>query len=160
MGLKMRFTFYLAIAIVATTQIIGCSAGDSSTSNNPAPTPTPTPSNSDPLLAYQWSIQNVGASAFSSDLPVAGNDMNVMAAWAAGYTGKGIKVAVVDSGLEIEHEDLAANVDIANSYNFANGSNDPTPTFVGADHGTSVAGIIGAEAGNKKEYRRIWQSFT
>jgi subtilisin family serine protease len=144
----MRITFYLVIAIVATTHIIGCSGGDSSTSNNPAPTPTPTPSNSDPLLAYQWSIQNVGASAFSSDLPVAGNDMNVTAAWAAGYTGKGIKVAVVDSGLEIKHEDLAANVDIANSYNFANGSNDPTPTFVGADHGTSVAGIIGAVAFN------------
>jgi len=90
----------------------------------------------------------VGASAFSSVLPVAGNDMNVTAAWALGYTGKGIKVAVIDTGLDIRHEDLAANVDVANSYNFASGSNDPTPTFVGTDHGTSVAGIVGAVAFN------------
>ena len=122
-----------------------CGGGSSdSAGNNPAPTPT----NTDPLLAYQWSIQNVGASAFSSDLPVAGNDMNVTAAWALGYTGKGIKVAVIDTGLDIKHEDLAANVDVANSYNFASGSNDPTPSFVGLDHGTSVAGVIGAVAFN------------
>jgi subtilisin family serine protease len=126
-----------------------CGGGSSdSASNNSAPTPAPTPSNSDPLLAYQWSIKNVGASAFSSDLPVAGNDMNVTAAWALGYTGKGIKVGIIDSGLDIRHEDLAANVDIANSYNFASGSSDPTPTFVGTDHGTSVAGIVGAVAFN------------
>ena len=128
-----------------------CGGGSSdSASNNPAPAPTPapTPTNTDPLLAYQWSIKNVGASAFSSDLPVAGNDMNVTAAWALGYTGKGIKVAVIDTGLDIKHEDLAANVDVANSYNFASGSNDPTPTFVGTDHGTSVAGVIGAVAFN------------
>jgi subtilisin family serine protease len=142
---------------IATSILVGfaslllssCGGGSSdSASNNPAPTPSPTPSNSDPLLAYQWSIKNVGVSAFSSDLPVAGNDMNVTAAWALGYTGKGIKVAIIDSGLDIKHEDLAANVDVANSYNFANGSNDPTPTFVGTDHGTSVAGVIGAVAFN------------
>jgi len=133
----------------ASLLLSSCGGGSSdSASNNPAPTPSPTPSNSDPLLAYQWSIKNVGASAFSSDLPVAGNDMNVTAAWALGYTGKGIKVAVIDSGLDIKHEDLAANVDVTNSYNFANGSNDPTPTFVGTDHGTSVAGVIGAVAFN------------
>ena len=133
----------------ASLLLSSCGGGSSdSASNNSAPTPTPTPSNSDPLLAYQWSIQNVGASAFSSVLPVAGNDMNVTAAWALGYTGKGIKVAVIDTGLDIRHEDLAANVDVANSYNFASGSNDPTPTFVGTDHGTSVAGIVGAVAFN------------
>jgi len=126
-----------------------CGGGSSdSAGNNPAPTPTPAPTNTDPLLAYQWSIQNVGASAFSSVLPVAGNDMNVAPAWALGYTGKGIKVGIIDSGLDIRHEDLAANVDIANSYNFADGTNDPTPTYVGSDHGTKVAGIIGAVAFN------------
>ena len=87
----------------ASLLLSSCGGGSSdSASNNPAPAPTPAPTNTDPLLAYQWSIQNVGASAFSSDLPVAGNDMNVTAAWAAGYTGKGIKVAVIDTGPQVE----------------------------------------------------------
>ena len=73
---------------------------------------------SDPLLVNQWHLRNTGAPAFSTTPPVAGNDMNVAAAWAAGFSGKGIKVAVVDSGLEVAHEDLAANVDVASSFNF------------------------------------------
>lgn len=111
----------------------------------------------DPLLVNQWHIRNTGASAFSTVLPVAGNDMNVAGAWAAGYTGKGIKVAVVDSGLEIEHEDLAANVDKANSFNYLTGTNDPSPApgTAGADHGTEVAGIIGAVAFNGKGGRGV-----
>lgn len=67
--------------------------------------------NGDPLLPNQWHIQNVGQDAFASALPVAGNDMDVTGAWAAGYSGKGIKVGIVDTGLEAAHEDLAANVD-------------------------------------------------
>jgi subtilisin family serine protease len=104
----------------------------------------------DPLHQNQWHIQNVGQDAFASVLPVAGNDMNVAGAWTAGYSGMGIKVGVVDTGLEAAHEDLAANVDIGNSFNFLTGLNDPSPvpTDPGFDHGTSVAGIIGAAAFN------------
>jgi len=111
----------------------------------------------DPLLANEWYIQNNGSTAFSSVLPVAGNDMNVAGVWAKGFTGKGVKVAVVDSGLEISHEDLAANVDIAHSYNFVTGTNDPTrdSSDIGYDHGTQVAGIIGAVAFNGKGGRGV-----
>jgi subtilisin family serine protease len=111
--------------------------------------------NTDPLFPYQWHIKNVGSSAFSSTLPVAGNDMNVTGAWAAGYTGRGIKVAVVDTGLEIAHEDLSANVDQAKSFNFLTGTNNPTPSVTGFDHGTAVAGIIGAVAFNGKGGRGV-----
>ncbi len=111
----------------------------------------------DPLLANQWHIQNTGGTAFSTTFPTAGNDMNVAGAWAAGYTGKGVKVAVVDTGLEIAHEDLAANVDTANSYNFVTGTTDPTPNSatIGFDHGTQVAGIIAAVAFNGKGGRGV-----
>jgi len=65
-----------------------------------------------------------------------------------GYTGAGVTAAVVDSGLEIAHEDLAANVVAGGSWNFNNSSTDPTNTIdVDGDHGTSVAGLI-AMAGN------------
>jgi subtilisin family serine protease len=112
--------------------------------------------NTDPLFPYQWHLKNVGASAFSSTFPVAGNDMNVSGAWAAGYTGRGIKVAVVDSGLEIAHEDLSANIDQAKSFNFLTGTNNPTPSVTGKeDHGTQVAGIIGAVAFNGKGGRGV-----
>ncbi|MBN1571257.1 MAG: S8 family serine peptidase [Acidobacteria bacterium] len=112
---------------------------------------------SDPLLQNQWHIQNVGQDAFASVLPVYGNDMNVAGAWTAGYSGRGIKVGVVDTGLEAAHEDLAANVDIGNSFNFLTGLNDPSPdpTEPGFDHGTAVAGIIGATAFNGKGGRGV-----
>ena len=112
---------------------------------------------SDPLLTNQWHIQNIGQNAFASVLPVAGNDMNVTGAWIAGYSGKGIKVGIADSGLEAAHEDLAANVDLGNSFNFLTGLHDPSPTATvpGFDHGTSVAGIIGAAAFNGKGGRGV-----
>ena len=111
--------------------------------------------NSDPLLTNQWHIQNVGQNAFASTFPVAGNDMNVTGAWTSGVTGKGIKVAVVDTGLEAAHEDLAANVDLTHSLNFVTGTNDPSPSGTGFDHGTEVAGIIGAVAFNGKGGRGV-----
>jgi subtilisin family serine protease len=113
--------------------------------------------NSDPLLPNQWHIQNVGQNAFASTLPVAGNDMNVTGAWTAGFSGKGIRVGVVDSGLEAAHEDLAANVDLTHSWNFITGTNDPTrqASDIGEDHGTQVAGIIGAVAFNGKGGRGV-----
>ena len=111
----------------------------------------------DPLIQNQWHIQNVGQNAFSSTLPVTGNDMNVTGAWTAGYSGKGIKVGVVDSGLEAAHEDLAANVDVGHSFNFLTGLNDPSRAAgdPGFDHGTAVAGIIGAVAFNGKGGRGV-----
>jgi subtilisin family serine protease len=117
--------------------------------------PSADPPNEDPLIQYQWHLQNTGQNAFASQLPTAGNDLNVAGAWSNGYTGKGIKVGVVDSGLEAAHEDLANNVDLAHSYNFLTGANDPSPSGTGFDHGTAVAGIIGAVGFNGKGGRGV-----
>lgn len=111
--------------------------------------------NTDPLLQNQWHIQNKGFTAFASVVPAIANDMNVAGAWSMGYSGKGIKVAVVDTGLEVAHEDLAANVDVANSRNFLTETSNPTPTVTGYDHGTQVAGIIGAVGFNGKGGRGV-----
>ena len=35
--------------------------------------------------------------------------MNVESAWRAGYTGKGVLVAVVDDGVNMNHTDLKSN---------------------------------------------------
>ena len=106
----------------------------------------------DPLLKNQWHLKNTGQDAFASELPVVGNDMRVSAAWSKGYSGKGVRVAVVDDGLEAEHEDLESNVDVAASFNFITRENDPTPPSEDEpntdSHGTSVGGIIAATAFN------------
>jgi len=148
------FSFITALLLL----LVSCGDGSSSssmTSSSPSIVSSANLNGTDPLLTNQWHIQNTGASAFSSTLPITGNDMNVSGAWAAGYTGKGIKVAIVDSGLQIAHEDLSANVDQANSFNFLTGTNNPTPSVTGDDHGTQVAGIIGAVAFNDKGGRGV-----
>jgi len=147
----------IGIVSFISTLLISCGGGGGGggDATSSASSTNSTAAMTDPLLAYQWHIQNTGASAFSSTLPVAGNDMNVTGAWAAGYTGKGIKVAIVDTGLQVSHEDLSANVDQDNSYNFLNGTNNPTPSVSGDDHGTQVAGIVGAVAFNGKGGRGV-----
>lgn len=108
----------------------------------------------DPLLPNQWHLSNRGQDSFASLPPTAGNDINVAGAWAAGLSGRGVRVAVVDSGLEIGHEDLKDNVDVSQSLNLVNGSTDPTARGP-SDHGTRVAGIIAASAFNNKGGRGI-----
>ncbi len=78
-------------------------------------------------------------------------DMNVLGAYAQGVTGKNMIAVVVDSGMEINHEDLVANVLPNRSLNLVPGAADPTnPTSLaaGGDHGTSVAGLIAAAGWN------------
>lgn len=113
----------------------------------------------DPLAAAQWHLRNVGQSAYSSVLPVAGFDLNVEGAWALGYSGQGVKIGIVDDGLELGHPDLIARVDQANSRNFLTGGTDPSPTSYSDNHGTMVAGIAGATGFNGIGTRGVaWQA--
>ncbi|CCQ11710.1 putative extracellular serine protease [Pseudoalteromonas luteoviolacea B = ATCC 29581] len=98
----------------------------------------------DPLTVEQWHLQNTGQSGFSQSNGVAGNDMNVDFADRMGIKGRGITVSVIDTGVEISHPDLAANV-VAGSRNLIDGTDFPTDNN---GHGTSVAGLIAAVEGN------------
>ena len=103
---------------------------------------------SDILYEHQWYLDNTGQSNFASESGSIGKDINTDQVISDGYTGKGVVVAVVDSGLEVNHEDLVDNIKQNGSYNFINDTTDPTTTSTDGDHGTSVAGIIGARAWN------------
>ncbi len=71
-------------------------------------------------------------------------------AWAAGFTGKGVKVAVLDTGIDVGHPDLAGRVDDAAS--FVPGE---TVTDVNG-HGTHVAGtIVGSGAASDGDYKGV-----
>ncbi|MEM5785580.1 MAG: S8 family serine peptidase [Candidatus Aenigmatarchaeota archaeon] len=67
-----------------------------------------------------------------------------------GYSGKGIKVAVIDTGINYSHPDLGggfgSGYKVIGGYDFVNNDNDPMDDN---GHGTHVAGIIAAN-GNIK----------
>ncbi|XP_052106655.1 proprotein convertase subtilisin/kexin type 6-like [Mytilus californianus] len=75
--------------------------------------------------------------------------MKVNEAWNAGFTGNGIKIAILDDGLQTDHTDLNSNVDTVNDYDYQSTDDDPTPD-VGSSHGTKVAGFIAAEKDNNE----------
>jgi hypothetical protein len=72
--------------------------------------------------------------------------VNMPEVWNQGYTGQGITVAVLDSGIYINHPDLNDNIDFVNSRDFFNNDSDPSPTSATETHGTWVAGVVAAEA--------------
>lgn len=88
---------------------------------------------------------------------------NVATAWKQGITGKGITVAVVDTGIDTDHSELKGNlwrntqeipgngkdddgngfVDDVKGWNFADNNADVSDS---RDHGSHIAGIIGANS--------------
>ncbi|WP_405055813.1 S8 family serine peptidase [Kribbella sp. NBC_01505] len=71
------------------------------------------------------------------------------AAWAAGYTGKGVPVAVLDSGIDTSHPDLATQVMLAKNF-----TDDADGDHNG--HGTHVASTIaGTAAASAGKYRGV-----
>lgn len=102
----------------------------------------------DPLFSYnaanpgyQWHLQNTGQNGGT-----AGIDANVVPAWDL-WKGAGVKIGIVDDGLEVTHPDLAPNADTANDYDFNDGDNDPSPS-PGNSHGTACAGVAAARGNN------------
>ena len=71
------------------------------------------------------------------------NSINIDNAWSLS-TGNNITVAVIDQGIDLSHPDLKANVHPL-SYDCQTGT---TPQQIRGNHGTAVAGIIGATRNN------------
>ncbi|MES2657211.1 MAG: S8 family serine peptidase [Verrucomicrobiota bacterium] len=98
----------------------------------------------DPLVTSQWHLKKSGTS-------VTGSDLNIETAWnypaATGSRGTGIRIGVVDDGLETGHPDLSPNVDTANDKDWNGNDADPNPGS-GDDHGTSCAGNAAAKGNN------------
>ncbi len=93
----------------------------------------------EPYFDFQWNMRVIDAPG----------------AWKAGYTGKGVRVAVLDTGIDPTHPDLASNIDFSASRSFVSrmwykGQWVPAEPFIDDlnGHGTHVAGIIGAADNN------------
>ncbi len=70
---------------------------------------------------------------------------NIRAVWSLGLYGNGVTVAVIDSGVDVTHEELAENLLPGKNYaeNSA-GTVDPDDVTDNVGHGTAVTGIIAA----------------
>lgn len=92
----------------------------------------------DPMFGSLWGLDNTMNP---------GIDINVCPAWDI-TQGSGVKVAVVDSGIDLVHNDLQSNISNL-SYDC---ETQTSPSVLGApmayDHGTQVGGIIGAVKDN------------
>jgi thermitase len=112
----------------------------------------------DPQFNDQWALANSGQRGGKE-----GADISATLAWATTTGSDKVVVAVLDSGVDYTHEDLASNmwvrpasmapyrdnelgtVDDLNGFNAVDNASDPMDEN---GHGTHCAGIIGAEGEN------------
>lgn len=127
----------------------------------------------DPQWSSQWDLHNTGnIGNYINDKgeqiisSVKGCDINIVPAWKVTQGTPNVVVAVVDGGIDTNHEDLKESlwvnegeipnngidddnngyIDDVNGYNFV----DNTGEIIPQDHGTHVAGTIGARNNNGK----------
>ncbi len=88
--------------------------------------------NDETFFGYQWGMIAIHAPE----------------AWDAGYTGSGVKVFILDSGIDADNPDLAPNLNTTLSTSFVPGENYYVKPGRFFNHGTHVAGIIAAADNN------------
>jgi subtilisin family serine protease len=84
----------------------------------------------EPFYPFQWGLHAIHAKG----------------AWDAGYTGAGVRVAVLDTNFDVTHPDLAPNIQAALARSFVPGEPVTPPAGATFSHGTFVAGIIASTA--------------
>src|ERR1700694_2763300 len=90
---------------------------------------------SDTELDNSWGVKHVGSDANHT----------------AGFRGAGVKIGIIDTGINRTHVDLAPNYDPSCSYDFVNNDSDPmddnghgshvSGIAAGADNGTGIVGM-------------------
>ena len=119
---------------------------------------TTTCSKNDFLLPYQWSIYNDGSLYYQGNTlkmkATAGADAKICDCWNSGYTGSGVKIAVMDgAGVQLSYADMKGQY--GNGVNFQNAAfpnGTPITTDIipanssvkGYDHMMNTSGIIGS----------------
>ena len=105
----------------------------------------------DPDFAKQWALHNTGQDSGTADA-----DIDAIEAWQTQKGSADVIVAVLDTGVDLDHVDLVTNLwtttvngSIIRGYDFVNGGTNPDDDDVDG-HGTHVAGIIGAKPNNSR----------
>lgn len=118
----------------------------------------------DPGFSYLWGLNNTGQTGGTSDA-----DIDAPEAWDINTGSANNVIAVIDTGVDMAHEDLSANIwtnldeipgngidddhngyiDDTHGWDFYSNDNDPSDTNT-CKHGTHVSGTIGASGNNGK----------
>ena len=93
----------------------------------------------DPLFNQQWGFRNTGQSGGTTDF-----DLNIDPAWDLQQGQSFVKVLIIDNGVQGDHADLTLG--FGANFNGQPGNGTPVSTF--DNHGTCVAGVIGAKLNN------------
>ena len=119
----------------------------------------------DPLFGNEWQHDNTGQNVPVSGVGLIGADPSMLEAWDVTIGSHDVLIAVIDTGVDLQHPDLVANiwtnpgeiagngidddgngfVDDTNGWDFGELDNDPDDV---AGHGTEVAGTLGASGNN------------
>lgn len=125
----------------------------------PTASPSPSPGDSPPTEPSVSPLADVAYFGGSREWNL--NAVGAPEAWAAGFTGAGVTVAVIDTGVDLDHPDLVSSlfvnpgeipgngkdddqngfIDDVHGYDFADNDADPNDL---SGHGTHVAGTIAA----------------
>lgn len=116
----------------------------------------------DPFFASSWHLHNTGENSRTgvdgAFVPggLAGMDANVLPAWGefggAGWRGAGVRISIIDDGLENAHPDLQGDTETDRDWTpLVLGNTTPgdaSPELTTDNHGTAVAGIAAARGNN------------
>lgn len=118
----------------------------------------------DPQFGQLWGLHNTGQNGGTADA-----DIDAPEAWNITTGSNDVVIAVIDSGAQLDHPDLAANlwtnpgeipnngkdddkngfIDDVHGWDFSSNDNDPSPVGGACGgHGTHTAGTIGAVGNN------------
>lgn len=121
----------------------------------------------DPLFSNQWWLRNTGQPTTVSPAGTPGADIKTVQAWDISIGTRDNIVAVIDTGIDLQHPDLVQNlwtnpgeiagngvdddgngfIDDVHGFDFGDNDSDPDDMDTGG-HGTPVAGMIGAVGNN------------
>ena len=117
----------------------------------------------DPRFDELWGLHNTGQTGGIDDADIDGPEI-----WDQNTGSRDVIVGIIDTGVDYNHEDLAANmwtnpgetpgngidddgnglVDDVYGWDWVDNDNDPVSEDVGVHHGTHVAGTVGAVGDN------------